>query len=87
MKSFLRQLKFEILNIIRSKFLMIIGILLLAAAIAMPVIDFAASRKKPDGAIDRPIPMPMNGSVSVKSARVGIPVLPGPDMATGIPSP
>jgi ABC-2 type transport system permease protein len=79
-KSFLRQLKFEILNIIRSKFLMIIGILLLAAAIAMPVIDFAASRKKPDGAIDRPIPMPMNGSVSVKSARVGIPVLPGPDM-------
>lgn len=36
--SFLRQVKLEIVNILRSKFLLIIGILVLAAAVAIPVI-------------------------------------------------
>ncbi len=36
--SFLRQVKLEIVNILRSKFLLIIGILVLAASVAIPVI-------------------------------------------------
>ncbi|MGE5495233.1 MAG: ABC transporter permease [Burkholderiales bacterium] len=36
--SFLRQVKLEIVNILRSKFLLIIGILVLAASVAIPVV-------------------------------------------------
>ena len=44
-ERFLKQVKFEIRNIIKSRFLLIIGILLIAAAVVFPVINLAASRK------------------------------------------
>jgi ABC-2 type transport system permease protein len=70
-KGFLKQVKFEIRNIIKSRFLLIIGILLIAAAVVFPVINLAASRKTSSGggviepypmrsvAVDMPGKMPM----------------------------
>lgn len=59
MKGFLRQVKFEIRNIIRSRFLLIIGVLLIAAAVVLPVINLIASRRAAshEGGINYPMPM------------------------------
>jgi hypothetical protein len=48
--SFLRQVKLEIVNILRSKFLLIIGILVLAASIAIPVITVLSPPPAEQGA-------------------------------------
>ena len=47
--KFLKQVKVEIKNIIKSKFIMIIGIILLAAAIAVPIINSIASNRNHNG--------------------------------------
>ena len=58
MKSFFRQVKFEIRNIIKSRFLLVIALLLLAASIAFPVINLIAAQKTSDnGGVVRPMPM------------------------------
>ena len=44
--KFIRQIKIEIQNILRSRFLLIIGILLLAASIVMPVISVIARNSR-----------------------------------------
>lgn len=51
--SFFRQVKYEIRNILRSKFLLIIGILILAASIAIPIIGLFTNQNP--GYIDGPI--------------------------------
>src|SRR5690554_300201 len=78
MKSFLRQIKFEIRNIIKSKFLLIIGLLLIAAAIAFPILNLIADQRTPDwnDGVVRPMPI----DISVKGAvdmPAPIPVFPG----------
>lgn len=57
MKSFLRQVKYEIISIIRSRFLLIIAILLIAASAVFPVINLFAGQRQPDYGIVRPLPM------------------------------
>ena len=51
--SFFRQIKYEIRNILRSKFLLIIGILILAASVAIPIIGLFTNQNP--GFIDGPI--------------------------------
>ena len=45
---FLRQVKYEIKNIIRSKFILIIGILILAICIASPIISLIGQKSRTD---------------------------------------
>jgi hypothetical protein len=78
MKSFFRQVRFEIRNIIRSRFLLIIGLLLLAASIAFPIINLIADQRTPDygGGIVRP--MPIDGSMrAIVDMPAPIPGFPG----------
>lgn len=55
--KFLRQIKFEIRNIIKSKFLLIIGILVVAISIAIPVIGKLTMPKEGQGPGGYPMPM------------------------------
>ena len=59
--KFLRQIKFETINIIRSKFLLIIGILVLLSSVAMPIISLINENRQQQpgdgGGIGRPLPM------------------------------
>lgn len=82
MMSFIRQIKYEIKNIIRSKFLLIISVLLVVAAIAFPIINLIASKRPQDDFNGRP--MPMYETVSSRYAidkpiYPGIPGYPGSD--------
>ncbi|MGI6538574.1 MAG: ABC transporter permease subunit [Caldicoprobacterales bacterium] len=79
MKGFVKQIKYEIKNIIKSKFLFIISILLLVTAVVLPVFNLISSKKAPDGIGDY-YPMPI-----VATAKRGIierPVYPGMDNET-----
>lgn len=56
--KFLKQIRFEIKNIVKSKFLLIIGILVIAAGVAIPVIGlFTKANPNGGGGIIRPMPM------------------------------
>ncbi len=59
--KFLRQTKFEILHILKSRFLLVIGIIVIASAIALPVINMIAENRRQQDRDDivRPMPMPM----------------------------
>ena len=61
--KFLRQIKYEIWNILKSKFLLVIGILVVATGIAMPVITLF-TQMYADGVK----PMPMGGIYYAKEA-------------------
>ena len=43
--QFLKQIKYEIINILKSKFLLIIGLLVIAAGVAVPVISLLTTRQ------------------------------------------
>lgn len=68
MISFLRQIKYEIKNILRSKFLLILGILFLAAAIVSPIISLISSRR-PSNSYDDNI-------IVYEKSAVGRPIYP-----------
>ena len=55
--GFFRQIKYEIRNILKSKFILIIGILVLVASIALPVIGLFITRPSYGGGIVRPMPI------------------------------
>jgi ABC-2 type transport system permease protein len=65
--KFLRQIKFEIRNIVRSKFLLIIGILIILAGIAIPVIGLFG-RNNQNGGIIEPTIGPLRESSGVVNA-------------------
>jgi len=78
MRSFLRQIGYEIRNIIKSRFMFIIAVLLILSSIAFPIINLIYNQKNTgtDGGIVRPLPIEI-------SKRAGIalpePVYPGVD--------
>ncbi|MGI6140359.1 MAG: hypothetical protein ACOYEH_01340, partial [Caldicoprobacterales bacterium] len=76
MKSFLRQIKYEIISIIRSRFLLIIAILLIAASAVFPVINLFAGQRQPDYGIVRPLPMGISRK-AVVDMPAPIPGFPG----------
>ena len=78
MKSFLKQIKYEIKNIIRSRFLFVISLLLVAAAIAFPIINLVLSKRPQQGYDGRPIPMySTRAAVNKMIDKPGIPGFPG----------
>ncbi|NLB42564.1 MAG: hypothetical protein GX815_09970, partial [Clostridiales bacterium] len=75
MMSFIRQIRYEIKNIIRSKFLLIISILLIAAAIVFPIINLIASKRPQNDFNGRPMPM-YEVSVNARGS-IDKPIYPG----------
>ncbi|MDD2502788.1 MAG: ABC transporter permease [Clostridia bacterium] len=75
MISFIRQIKYEIRNIIRSKFLLIISVLLIAAAIVLPILNFIASKRPRDNYYG-PYPMPIYETMSYRDG-IDRPIYPG----------
>lgn len=75
MKSFFRQVRFEIRNIIKSRFLLIIGLLLIAAAIAFPIINLIAAQRVPDqdDGVVRPMPIAIGVRAAVDMPAPGFP--------------
>lgn len=76
MMSFIRQIKYEIKNIIRSKFLLIISILLIVAAIAVPIINLIASKRPQEDYYGRPM---VAYETIVARDVIGKPIYPGMD--------
>lgn len=76
MMSFIRQIKYEIKNIIRSKFLLIISILLIVAAIAVPIINLIASKRPQEDYYGRPM---VAYETVVTRDFIGKPIYPGMD--------
>jgi ABC-2 type transport system permease protein len=67
--KFFRQIKFEILHILKSRFLLVIGVLVMISAIALPVITMVAENRRQqdrDGIV-RPMP------IMVEDKYIGIP--------------
>jgi ABC-2 type transport system permease protein len=56
---FLRQIKFEIRNILKSKFLLIFGILVIVASVAIPVIGYFTRSNTNNGGIIEPTMYPV----------------------------
>jgi len=76
--KFLKQIKMEILNILRSRFLLVICILITSASIVIPVLNYFTQSRTIDsgGGIVRPLPMPMD---AVIRSKIAIDIMP-PDM-------
>ena len=65
--DFLKQIKMDIMNILRSRFILIICILILSASIIFPVIDyFTPGDNNGGGGIVRPLPIPIDIGFSSK---------------------
>jgi ABC-2 type transport system permease protein len=59
---FLRQIRFEIKNILKSKFIMIVGILVAVTSVLLPVLNFFLTQRANDDMV-RPLPMPIRTMV------------------------
>lgn len=57
MVLFLRQIRYEIKNILKSKFILIIGILMLVSSIAVPTLSFFSQRSRDDSYFPQPRPI------------------------------
>ncbi len=69
--KFLKQIKFELLHILKSKFLFIIGVLVIVSAVVMPIVYLVGeNRRQPDsdGGI-RPMPMVVEDSKYVGNLK------------------
>lgn len=78
MKSFLKQIKYEIRNIIKSRFMLIIGILLIVSSIAFPIINLINDQRSPDSdnGIVRPLPIDIGARGAIALPE---PIYPGTD--------
>jgi ABC-2 type transport system permease protein len=73
--SFMKQIRYEIKNIIRSKFLLIISVLLIVAAVAFPIINLVTTNRQQDDFNGRP--MPIDGVRITSRGIIDKPVYPG----------
>lgn len=84
--GFLKQIRFEIRNILKSKFLLIIGILIIVAGAAIPVIGLLSQRSNNGGGVPEPTFIIYDDVKYASSVdgmrepiRPGIPTIPGKD--------
>ncbi|HZJ58091.1 MAG TPA: ABC transporter permease subunit, partial [Clostridia bacterium] len=75
---FLRQVRFEIKNILRSKFILIIGILILAICIATPIISLIGLRSSKNEGMYYGYSTGMGGMGMIRSVAYDMPWYPGP---------
>ena len=76
----IRQIGFEVRNILKSKFILIIAIIILLAGVAIPVISLLNNRKIVDGGVEPPIVIydATRYAASYSSTRRDIGLLPKP---------
>jgi len=79
--KFLGQIKMEILNILRSRFLLVICILVASVSVIIPVINYFTQTTviEHGGGAVRPLPMPVDAVYYSKAAALDIDIFP-PDM-------
>ncbi len=75
--AFIRQIKYEIRNILKSKFILIIGILVLAASVVLPVISVFSTRPSYGGGGLRPLPI--YSARGIVKDSIGYPEISGQD--------